>query len=80
MVNITNSDHVYFFSLKFPYAQCAALYDGTVPNVILMSENGVKVQVPANRVRKFVGAHGLHGRFRLVIDQSNKIKSFEQIC
>ena len=76
---MANTDTIYFFTLNEPYSSCQALYSGLVPHAVLTAENGSRVQVPAGRVRQFIDSRGLCGRFRLIITQENKIKSFERI-
>lgn len=74
-----SSDSVYYFSVNFPYSQCEALYSGNYPNVVLTAESGQTIQVPSSRIRPFVSGVGLTGRFRLIVDKNNKIKSFERL-
>ncbi|MFS1704500.1 DUF2835 family protein [Aestuariibacter sp. GS-14] len=76
---MTNTDKVYFFTLNESYSNCQALYSGLVPHALLQAENGIRVQVPAGRLRRFIDSRGLCGRFRLIITPENKIKSFERI-
>ncbi|MDF2177532.1 DUF2835 family protein [Aliiglaciecola sp. CAU 1673] len=70
----------YFFSLNKPYEQCIPLYEGRVRFAVLEAESGENVQIPAATLRRFIGHNGLKGRFRLVVDVNNKMKSFEKIA
>jgi hypothetical protein len=79
MTNISLSDTVYFFSINVPYNQCEALYSPSIPNVVMQSESGLNVQVPTGRLRQFVTSSGVKGRFRMVVDKQNKIRSFERL-
>ncbi|MDB2330137.1 DUF2835 domain-containing protein [Alteromonas sp.] len=79
MTLVHNPDIIYFFSINVPYTECEALYSGAIPNVVMLAENGIRVQVPANRLRQFVNREGVKGRFRMVVDAKHKIKSFERI-
>ncbi len=79
MTNIQPTDKVYFFSVSVPYQLCEALYQAPGQAVVLTAENGLRVQVPTSRLRQFIGSNGVNGRFRLVVDVNNKIRSFERI-
>lgn len=79
MTNITPTDTIYHFNISVPYRMCEALYLNNTPAVVLTADNGLRVQVPTSRLRHFVGSDGVKGSFRMVVDQKNKIKSFERI-
>lgn len=78
-MRIQSSDKVYYFSVNFPYSQCEALYSGNYPNVVLTADSGQTIQVPSNRIRPFISSAGLVGQFRMIVDENNKIKSFERL-
>ena len=69
----------YFFSLDISYTECQSLYSGTFYNVVLIAENGVKVQVPINLLKQHITSRGIYGRFRLLTDQNNKAVAFERL-
>ena len=69
----------YFFSISVPYLQCEELYQSENNAVVLTADNGVRVQVPSANLRPFVGREGIKGRFRLVVTDNKKVKSFEKI-
>lgn len=79
MTNIRHSDTTYYFSISVPYNQCEALYSPSIPNVVMQSETGLNVQIPTSRLRQFVTSTGVSGRFRMVVNSANKIKSFERV-
>lgn len=80
MKSINASDSVFYFSINAPYKQCEVLYAPTMPDVVMVSESGLSVQVPTNRLRQFVTSQGIKGRFRMVVDINKKIKSFERLA
>ncbi|MFT6343143.1 MAG: hypothetical protein ACJAWQ_000188 [Paraglaciecola sp.] len=43
----------------------------------MTAENGKRIQLPVQNLRPHVRPNGIKGRFRLIIDENNKIKSFE---
>ena len=79
MTSINASDSVFYFSINAPYKQCEVLYVPSMPDVVMLSESGLSVQVPTNRLRQFITSDGIKGRFRMVIDANKKIKSFERL-
>ncbi|GAB3017118.1 DUF2835 family protein [Bowmanella dokdonensis] len=70
---------VYFFKIEVSYERCRAMYDGSSPYAIIHAESGERVQLPVSNLKPFVGLQGIKGRFRLITDESNKIRSFERV-
>ncbi|WP_017445982.1 DUF2835 family protein [Gayadomonas joobiniege] len=69
----------YYFSLRMSYSDCLAIYYGQVQHAVLISEEGVRVQLPVSRIRNHIDALGIRGRFRLLIDENNKIVEFVRV-
>ncbi|WP_416304845.1 DUF2835 family protein [Neptunicella sp. SCSIO 80796] len=69
----------YFFQIDLPYKHCVNLYTPGVNTVVIPAESGEKVKLPSVNLRPFVQQRGIHGRFRLIVDDNNKVKSFEKI-
>lgn len=69
----------YFFSLSVPYRDCEKLYHSGSNTVILTADTGERVQLPTLNLRPYVQRDGLKGRFRLIINSEQKVKSFEKI-
>ena len=79
MNSTTTNSTYYFLSINVPYSQCEALYSPSVPNVVLVADNGVKVQVPTSRLRQFITSQGVKGRFRMTVNAQLKIVAFERV-
>ncbi|WP_394220267.1 DUF2835 family protein [Alteromonas gracilis] len=79
MTSISPSDSVFYFSINASYSQCEVLYAPSKPDVVMVSESGLSVQVPTNRLRQFVTSNGIKGRFRMIVNADKKIKSFEKV-
>jgi len=45
--------------------QLLSYYRGQAKRVSVMSEQGLRLEIPAERLRPFVSLDGIHGRFRL---------------
>lgn len=69
----------YFFNLGVSYAECEMLYSTNSSSAVLTADTGKRIQLPIVNLRPFVDSQGLNGRFRLIIDDQNKVKSFEKI-
>ena len=72
-------NRTYFFTMSVPYVQCEQLYLQGAANVVLTADSGERVQLPAKNLRAFVGTEGIKGRFRLIIDEHNKVRSFDKV-
>ena len=70
----------YTFSLSVNYQQFLHHYSGAASNVVLMTDCGLRLQLPAVRLRPFLGHSGIYGRFRLHVDANNKFQRIEKIA
>ncbi|RTZ16948.1 DUF2835 family protein [Vibrio aquaticus] len=67
----------YYFSLNVSYQSFLAHYNGAASNILVVTEQGLRLQLPASRFRPFLSQIGLKGRFRLTTDQNNKFVKLE---
>jgi hypothetical protein len=67
----------YYFTLNISYQTFLAHYNGVASNILVVTDNGLRLQLPASRFRPFVSQIGLKGRFRLTTDQNNKFLKLE---
>jgi hypothetical protein len=65
----------FYFTLSIKYDLCERFYVPGINKVILTSDNGKRVQLPVQNLRPHVSQNGINGRFRLTVDNNNKIKS-----
>ncbi|XOV77931.1 MAG: DUF2835 family protein [Aestuariibacter sp.] len=70
----------YYFQLNVTYQECERLYMPGNNTCLMRAENGARIQVPSKNLRPFVTSLGIKGRFRLITDKNNKLKSFEKIA
>lgn len=47
--------------------------------IIARARNGQRIQFPAERMRPFVTASGIHGSFKFTIDANNRLQRIERI-
>ena len=69
----------YDFSLSLPAAKIEAIYRGNARYILVESNEGLRLQLPAINFRGFVGADGIRGRFRVRIDDANRIQSLDRL-
>ncbi|MBU2898869.1 DUF2835 domain-containing protein [Vibrio hepatarius] len=69
----------YYFSLNISYQSFLAHYNGAASNVLVVTDQGLRLQLPATRFRPFLSQIGLNGRFRLTTDQNNKFIKLEML-
>jgi hypothetical protein len=70
----------FYFTLSLKYELCERLYVPGINTVVMKADNGKRIQLPVKNLRPHVSPIGINGRFRLMIDDNNKIKSFEKIA
>jgi hypothetical protein len=70
----------FYFNLTLKYDLCEQLYIPGINSVIMKADDGKRIQLPVKNLRPFVSTIGIKGRFRLMIDDNNKITSFEKIA
>lgn len=54
-------------------------YQGHARAVIVQAEDGRRVQIPAQSLRRFVSTEGIYGRFEMLLDANNKLISLNQL-
>lgn len=69
----------YYFRLNVSYQAFLSHYAGSASTVMVMTEQGLKLQLPASRFRSFLTQLGVKGRFRLTTDQNNRFLNLEQV-
>ncbi|MDN3610071.1 DUF2835 domain-containing protein [Vibrio ostreicida] len=67
----------YYFTLNISYQSFIAHYSGAASHVLAITDQGLRLQLPASRFRPFLSQIGLKGRFRLTTDQNNKFIKLE---
>lgn len=70
---------IYTFRLHFSAEQLLAIYRGDAQRVSVLSEQGLRVELQAQHLRRFIGHSGLHGRFRLRTDDNHRFLDLERI-
>ena len=74
----TIHDMKYYFSIKISANEFLPYYKGTIHNVVVTTNQGIKVQFPAMHLRKYLTVSGIQGNFCLETQQ-NKFLSLSKL-
>ncbi|CED71464.1 DUF2835 domain-containing protein [Aliivibrio wodanis] len=69
----------YYFRVNVSYQSFLSHYSGAASTVLVVTEQGLSLQLPASRFRSFLTQLGVKGRFRLTTDQNNRFLNLEQV-
>lgn len=69
----------YTFRLSLSSEQLLALYRGDAKRLSVLSEQGLRIELSAQHLRRFVGHSGVYGRFRLKTDENHRFLDLERI-
>lgn len=67
------------FNLALSAQKVQVIYQGQARYILVESDDGLKLQLPAVNFRGFVTEDGINGRFAISIDASNKIQALRRI-
>lgn len=67
------------FDIALSALKTESLYQGRARYLLVESEQGLKLQLPAINFREYVTDRGINGRFRVSIDAHNKILALQKI-
>lgn len=80
--NISNEIEImveYEFTLHFTTEEYLQYYEGIAKAIQVRSLCGKTIQFPADKMREFVLADGVHGTFKMQLDDNNKFVSIRQL-
>ncbi|MCW8344441.1 MULTISPECIES: DUF2835 domain-containing protein [Vibrio] len=69
----------YHFSVNIRYQAFIEHYTGHAANILVVTESGLKLQLPAARFRPYLTQIGIKGRFRLTTDHNNKFLRLDSL-
>lgn len=67
------------FSIKLSYDKYIAFYKGYAQNVLVRSNDGRKIQFPAEILKPYLTREGINGHFIIHFDDRNKYQSLQKI-
>ncbi len=69
----------YYFRMNVTYQAFLSHYSGLASTILVVTEQGLKLQLPASRFRVFLTQVGVKGRFRVTVDDNNRLINIERI-
>lgn len=66
-------------SLSIPADEYVALYQGSVRDVVARARDGRTVRFPARILQPYVTHEGVHGRFMIRFDASNRFAGISRL-
>lgn len=72
-------DNIFYIQLDISTTEFQDYYANNVKNVIAISNDGRKIQFPANILQKFVSHAGIQGLFKLTVDSQSKFQSMIKV-
>ncbi|MEL6117556.1 DUF2835 domain-containing protein [Photobacterium sp. SP02] len=70
----------YTFSVNIPYHTYLQHYSGAASSVLVHTDEGLRLQLPAVRLRPFLSQLGIKGRFRVMVSAENRFEKLEKIA
>lgn len=70
---------IYRFQISIPASEYIRYYQGSAQAVIVHSEDGRRIRLPANYFRSFVEPSGIYGRFEITLDKDNRLIDIHRI-
>lgn len=66
------------FSMALSAEKTRSIYQGQARYIVVETDDGLSLQLPAINFREYVGRNGIHGRFQVEIDADNRIQSLRR--
>ena len=73
------ANNILTFSVSLSAEDVLAMYRGDIRRVMVITDNGLRVDINAQHFMNFTTRQGIHGRFRIVLDSNNKLVRMEKI-
>jgi hypothetical protein len=64
---------IFEFSINLSAEKTQHIYQGQARYILVYTDESIKLQLPAINFRQYVTDHGIQGRFKVEIDDNNKI-------
>ncbi|QUJ68832.1 DUF2835 domain-containing protein [Photobacterium sp. GJ3] len=70
----------YTFSVDISYHTFLQHYSGAASAVLVYTDEGLRLQLPASRLRPFLSQVGIRGRFRVSVTPDNRLEMLEKVA
>ena len=67
------------FDMALSARKTRAIYEGQARYILVETERGLKLQLPAANFYKYVTADGIQGRFSVKVDTDNKLIEMRKV-
>lgn len=67
------------FSIQISRDEMLRWYRGEARTVVVLTERGLRLQLPASVLRPFITTEGVRGRFEIVYDAGGKLKTLRRL-
>ncbi|PSV27502.1 DUF2835 domain-containing protein [Photobacterium sp. GB-56] len=67
------------FRVNISYQVFLQHYFGAASSAVVVTENGLKLQLPAVRLRPYLTQMGVRGRFQVAVDDNNKLTTLTKL-
>ncbi|EAR53647.1 MULTISPECIES: DUF2835 domain-containing protein [unclassified Photobacterium] len=67
------------FRVNISYQVFLQHYSGAASSAVVVTENGLKLQLPAVRLRPYLTQMGVRGRFQVAVDDNNKLTTLTKL-
>ena len=67
------------FTMALSAEKTSRIYAGRATSILVHSDDGLRLQLPAANFRAYVDDNGIRGRFRVAIDADNRIVELQRI-
>jgi hypothetical protein len=68
------------FTVNLSHEEMLAIYNGAIKKVMVHSDTGLRIELNAYHFKAFTTMNGVRGRFKMVLDDNNKMLSLEKIA
>jgi hypothetical protein len=69
----------FVFNIALSAQEIRSIYEGQARYILVESDAGLKLQLPAVNFRNFVTTDGIHGRFSVSVDANKKIQELRKL-
>jgi hypothetical protein len=71
--------HYFEFSMDLSAEKTLGIYEGRVKYIQVLTDNRIKLQLPASSFRTYVSESGIQGRFRVETDVRHRLKKLVKL-
>ena len=72
-------NRTYEFTIQLSSEKTRSIYQGQARFLLVYTDDGTKLQLPAQNFRSYVTSEGINGRFSVKTDNENKILQLNKL-